>query len=105
MRNGRRMVFVGAGRPLECWEGEVADLSRLDKAELKPFTALPKSLQAKLKGRPKAAVTKASARARPAMMMFVGVIGRSGTWPAVQGFAPTRQRRLCFQGLSSQTRR
>ena len=25
MRNGRRMVFVGAGRPLECWEGEVAD--------------------------------------------------------------------------------
>jgi uncharacterized protein (DUF4415 family) len=39
-------------------EGEVADLSRLDKAEMKPFTALPKSLQAKLKGRPKAAVTK-----------------------------------------------
>jgi uncharacterized protein (DUF4415 family) len=38
--------------------GEVADLSRLDKAEMKPFTALPKSLQAKLKGRPKAAVTK-----------------------------------------------
>ncbi len=25
IRNGRRMVFVGAGRPLECWEGEVAD--------------------------------------------------------------------------------
>lgn len=39
-------------------EGEVADLSRLDKTEMKPFTALPKSLQAKLKGRPKAAVTK-----------------------------------------------
>ena len=39
-------------------EGEVADLSRLDKAEMKPFTALPKSLQAKLKGRPKATVTK-----------------------------------------------
>ena len=39
-------------------EGEVADLSRLDKAEMKPFTALPKSLQAKLKGRPKAPVTK-----------------------------------------------
>jgi uncharacterized protein (DUF4415 family) len=39
-------------------EGEVADLSRLDKADMKPFTALPKSLQAKLKGRPKAAVTK-----------------------------------------------
>lgn len=39
-------------------EGDVADLSRLDKAEMKTFTALPKSLQAKLKGRPKAAVTK-----------------------------------------------
>ena len=39
-------------------DGEVADLSRLDKAEMKPFTALPKSLQAKLKGRPKAPVTK-----------------------------------------------
>ena len=38
--------------------GEAADLSRLDKAEMKPFTALPKPLQAKLKGRPKAAVTK-----------------------------------------------
>jgi len=39
-------------------DGEVADLSRLDKADMKPFTSLPKSLQAKLKGRPKAAVTK-----------------------------------------------
>lgn len=39
-------------------DGEVADLSRLDKADMKPFTALPKLLQAKLKGRPKAAVTK-----------------------------------------------
>jgi uncharacterized protein (DUF4415 family) len=39
-------------------DGEAADLSRLDKSEMKPFTALPKSLQAKLKGRPKAAVTK-----------------------------------------------
>ena len=39
-------------------DGEVADLSRLDKAEMKPFKALPKSLQAKLKGRPKATVTK-----------------------------------------------
>lgn len=39
-------------------DGEVADLSRLDKADMKPFTALPKSLQAKLKGRPKAAITK-----------------------------------------------
>jgi uncharacterized protein (DUF4415 family) len=39
-------------------EGEVADLTRLDKAEMKPFTALPKPLQAKLRGRPKAGVTK-----------------------------------------------
>jgi uncharacterized protein (DUF4415 family) len=39
-------------------EGEVADLTRLDKAEMKPFTALPKPLQAKLRGRPKARVTK-----------------------------------------------
>ncbi len=39
-------------------EGEVADLKRLDKAEMKPFTALPKPLQAKLRGRPKAGVTK-----------------------------------------------
>ena len=39
-------------------DGEVADLSRLGKAEMKPFAALPKSLQSKLKGRPKAAVTK-----------------------------------------------
>ena len=39
-------------------DGEVADLSRLGKAGMKPFKALPNSLQAKLKGRPKAAVTK-----------------------------------------------
>lgn len=39
-------------------DGEVADLARLDTADLKPFTTLPASLQAKLKGRPKAAVTK-----------------------------------------------
>lgn len=25
MRKGRRMVFVGSGRPLECWDGAVAD--------------------------------------------------------------------------------
>jgi 5-exo-hydroxycamphor dehydrogenase len=25
MRKGRRMVFVGSGRPLECWDGEVTD--------------------------------------------------------------------------------
>lgn len=39
-------------------EGEVADVSRLNKAEMKPVTALPKPLQAKLRGRPKAAATK-----------------------------------------------
>lgn len=33
-------------------DGEVADLSRLDKADMRPLTALPKALQAKLKGRP-----------------------------------------------------
>lgn len=39
-------------------QGEVADLSRLDQTALKPFSSLPKSLQAKLRGRPKASVTK-----------------------------------------------
>ena len=38
--------------------GEVADLSTLEKSGLKPFSALAKTLQAKLKGRPKAAITK-----------------------------------------------
>jgi len=38
--------------------GEVADLSRLDQEVFQPVTSLPASLQAKLKGRPKAAVTK-----------------------------------------------
>ena len=38
--------------------GEVGDLSEVDPALFKPFSALPKSLQAKLRGRPKAAVTK-----------------------------------------------
>ncbi len=38
--------------------GEAADLSQLDKSELKPFTGQPALLQAKLRGRPKAAVTK-----------------------------------------------
>ncbi len=39
-------------------DGEVADLSTLNKTALKQFSALPKTLQAKLKGRPKAAITK-----------------------------------------------
>jgi uncharacterized protein (DUF4415 family) len=38
--------------------GEVTDLSRLGESDMKPFSALPKSLQTKLMGRPKAAVTK-----------------------------------------------
>lgn len=38
--------------------GEVADLSTLDPAQMKSFNALPASLQTKLRGRPKAAVTK-----------------------------------------------
>jgi len=38
--------------------GEVADLSTLEQGSLKPFSALPPSLQAKLRGRPKAAITK-----------------------------------------------
>ena len=39
-------------------DGEAGDLSRLDATDLQPFAALPASLQAKLKGRPKAPVTK-----------------------------------------------
>jgi len=39
-------------------DGEVGDLSQVDPAAFKPFTSLPKSLQATLKGRPKASVTK-----------------------------------------------
>ena len=38
--------------------GEVVDLAHLEPTALKPFSALPLSLQAKLKGRPKSAVTK-----------------------------------------------
>ena len=38
--------------------GQVSDLSTHGKSALKPFSALPKTLQGKLKGRPKAAVTK-----------------------------------------------
>jgi len=39
-------------------DGEVGDLSEVDPALFKPFSALPESLQTKLRGRPKAAVTK-----------------------------------------------
>ena len=39
-------------------DGEVGDLSGVDPALFKPLSALPASLQAKLRGRPKAAVTK-----------------------------------------------
>ncbi len=39
-------------------DGEVGDLSEVDPALFRPFSALPASLQAKLRGRPKAAVTK-----------------------------------------------
>ena len=35
-------------------------MSSLNKGDLKPFTSLPKSLQTKLRGRPKAGVTKQS---------------------------------------------
>lgn len=38
--------------------GEVGDLSDIDPALFQPFSALPESLQAKLRGRPKAAVNK-----------------------------------------------
>ena len=39
-------------------DGEVADLSRVDRAMFKPMASLPTSLQAKLRGRPKAALVK-----------------------------------------------
>ncbi len=39
-------------------EGEVADLSAVDPAHFKPLSALPASLRTKLRGRPKAEVTK-----------------------------------------------
>jgi uncharacterized protein (DUF4415 family) len=38
--------------------GEVADLSRLDQEAFQPVSSLPGSLQAKLRGRPKAVQTK-----------------------------------------------
>lgn len=39
-------------------DGEVGDLSEVDPTLFKPFSALPASLQAKLRGRPKAAIIK-----------------------------------------------
>ncbi len=39
-------------------DGEVGDLSKVDPALFKPFAALPAALQTKLRGRPKAAMTK-----------------------------------------------
>jgi uncharacterized protein (DUF4415 family) len=45
-------------KPLIDQDGEVGDLSKIDPTNFKPFTSLPRSLQAKLKGRPKAMVTK-----------------------------------------------
>ena len=39
-------------------DGEVGDLSEVDPTLFKPFSALPASLQAKLRGRPKASITK-----------------------------------------------
>ncbi len=39
-------------------DGEVGDLSTFDPTLFKPASALPRSLQGKLRGRPKAEVTK-----------------------------------------------
>lgn len=39
-------------------DGEVGDLSEVEPALFKPFSSLPASLQVKLRGRPKAVVTK-----------------------------------------------
>lgn len=49
---------MGSSKSVIDKDGEVADLSTLNKTALKQFSALPKTLQAKLKGRPKAAITK-----------------------------------------------
>ena len=49
---------MGSSKSVIDKDDEVADLSTLNKTALKPFSALPKTLQAKLKGRPKAAITK-----------------------------------------------
>ncbi|MDD2924507.1 BrnA antitoxin family protein [Rhodoferax sp.] len=45
-------------------DGEVGDLSAVDPAVFKPVSALPPSLQTKLRGRPKAMVTKEPVKIR-----------------------------------------
>jgi uncharacterized protein (DUF4415 family) len=45
-------------RPKIDQDGEVADLTDMDPATFKPLSALPSGLQGKLRGRPKAPVTK-----------------------------------------------
>jgi uncharacterized protein (DUF4415 family) len=44
--------------------GEVGDLSTVDPVVFKPLSALPASLQAKLRGRPKAIATKEPVKIR-----------------------------------------
>ena len=45
-------------------DGEVGDLSKVDPSAFKPFSSLPAPLQAKLRGRPKAATTKEPVKIR-----------------------------------------
>jgi uncharacterized protein (DUF4415 family) len=45
-------------------DGEVGDLSAVDAAVFKPVSALPASLQTKLRGRPKAITTKEPVKIR-----------------------------------------
>ncbi len=49
---------MGSRLPAIDDDGEVGDLSEVDPALFKPFSSLSASLQAKLRGRPKAAMTK-----------------------------------------------
>jgi uncharacterized protein (DUF4415 family) len=55
---------MASRNPLIDQNGEVGDLSSLNKNDHKPYKTLPKSLQAKLRGRPKAGVTKESVTIR-----------------------------------------
>ena len=45
-------------------DGEVSDLSEVDPALFKPLTQMPKSLQTKLRGRPKSLATKQPVKIR-----------------------------------------
>lgn len=45
-------------------DGEVGNLSEVDPSVFKPVSALPPSLQAKLRGRPKAVATKEPVKIR-----------------------------------------